>query len=183
MVTCPVCEHQQAVASECEVCGRNLMGVAGAPPLVVERLPDLEVTLQEAVPLAAAEAMPELENHRSGAVAAPAIEVVPDLDRIAPVGEVPYLPLNDLSEDRAPDDGVRTALPTGAMTCRYCRNVQAHGLVCEKCGMRLRVSAALTAATSAKALAEQRRCRACGAPVTLGDRCGECGRVDRSGAE
>jgi methionyl-tRNA synthetase len=75
---------------------------------------------------------------------------------------------------------VRVALPTGAITCRYCRNVQATGSICEKCGMRLPVVIIVPQATGAPAKKGEpvsARCRACGAPAKAGERCGDCGNL------
>ena len=43
-----------------------------------------------------------------------------------------------------PDDGQRTVLQVGAVTCRYCRNVQSTGSLCERCGMKLPQIVAIT---------------------------------------
>jgi hypothetical protein len=58
------------------------------------------------------------------------------------------------------------------LTCRYCKNVQATGLVCERCGMRLPRVGALVPVGQAEG---EGRCRACGVVVTPGERCRECG--------
>ena len=108
-----------------------------------------------------------------------AAEVTPDLEtnRAAAVGEVPVERVADLTVDRVPDDGQRTVLPEGPVTCRYCRNVQASGSLCDRCGMRLPqvslgqvVGGLLLDAEDVKV-----RCRACGAPATAGKKCSDCG--------
>jgi hypothetical protein len=62
--------------------------------------------------------------------------------------------------------------------------VQAEGLICDKCGMKLpRVTAVEQPDSgSGGAVAKKKdeavwvRCRSCGAPAKGGDRCGDCGR-------
>lgn len=181
MTVCPVCEHQQQVGLECEVCGKDLSAQAGLgnvppPPVQVQRVEGLETTLPERqVGDVAVERFSELEQNRFGKVDV-APELTPDLEtsRAAPVGEVPVERVADLAQDRAPDDGVRTAAPTGQVVCRYCRNVQATGTICERCGMKLPKALQTQAAAPQ---AEWVRCRACGAPGPVGERCKECGRV------
>jgi hypothetical protein len=184
MVVCPVCEHQQAFGLECEVCGKDLgdLGLLGPPPVVPVAIEGLEVTVPERVGEVPVERVGELEvtSFQTGAMPV-AAEAVPDLEtgKAATIGAVPVERLADLSVDRAPDDGVRTQAPTGAVTCRYCRNVQASGLLCNTCGMRLPKAAATPAApvVTGRPAPEARsiRCRACGAPATPGQRCSECG--------
>ncbi len=50
---------------------------------------------------------------------------------MAPIDKVSVEAVPELDTGRAADDGVRTAVPTGAVVCRYCRNVQAEGMVCD----------------------------------------------------
>lgn len=181
MVICPVCEHQQEFGFECDVCGKDLGGLnaLGPPPVQAERIEGLEVTIPEKVGEVPVERVGELEGTHHGKVEV-APDVTPDLDlgRAPDVGAVQVERVADLTVDRAPDDGVRTALPTGAITCRYCRHVQATGNVCERCGMKLpRVAAAAAAPapTARKGEPIKVRCKACGAPATAGERCTDCG--------
>lgn len=181
MIVCPVCEHQQDFGVECDVCGKALGGLdgLGPPPVAQERVEGLEVTISDRVGEIAIERMGELEVSRYASVEV-ATEVTPDLEtsRAAPVGEVAVERVADLTVDRAPDDGQRTVLPEGPLTCRYCRNVQASGAMCERCGMRLPqvmvvpqiVGGLLLDAEDVKV-----RCRACGAPATAGKKCTDCG--------
>lgn len=168
---------------ECEVCGKELGGLAGlgAPPVQTARMEGLEVTVPEKLGEVPVEKMGELEVTRFAAVNV-APDVTPDLDYTArpPVGDIPIDRVADLSEDRVPDDGQRTAFATGPVTCRYCRNVQATGTLCERCGMKLPiVNVAPLDAIVGKALSDYEskvRCRSCGAPAKAGERCGDCGR-------
>lgn len=178
---CPVCDHEQAFGLECDVCGKDLggLGALGPPPVAVAPLEGLEATIPPAVGEVTVERLGELEATRAAAVQVQ-VQELPDVDhnRAAPVGDVPVERI-ELTVDRAPDDGVRVAPPTGAMTCRYCRNVQATGSICERCGMRLPLAIIVPQADGqAKRPAEpvHARCRACGAPATAGERCGDCGQ-------
>lgn len=186
-VVCPVCEHQQAFGVECEVCGKDLgdLGELGPPPVGPSSLEGLEVTIPDRIGEVAIERVGELEATALAQADAPvSVERVQELDlgRAADVGQVPIERIADLSIDRAPDDGVRTAAPTGAVTCRYCRNVQAAGLICNTCGMRLPkvVEPPAPPQGAVKAPVYVRgdvRCRACGAPAVPGERCSECGAL------
>ncbi len=139
MIICPVCEHQQAQGEECDNCGKRLQA-ARAVAVAVPTLPELEQTQHSGgkVPVEAP-VLPELDHTRQKVGPDLPPQAVQDLEatRAAPVGQVSVQGLAELDTGRAPDDGVRTAAPTGAVTCRYCRNVQATGLVCDRCGMRL----------------------------------------------
>lgn len=185
MIVCPVCEHQQAFGVECEICGKDLgdLGELGPPPAAVQAVEGLEVTIPDRVGEVPVERVGELEAnaHVGGAMPVP-VEVVPELDlgRAGEVGAVPVERMPDMQQDRAPDDGVRTALPTGAVTCRYCRNVQATGLICNNCGMRLPKAPTPQAAAATPTQSFSRgdvRCKACGAPAIPGQRCSECGAL------
>lgn len=159
MIVCPLCEHQQAQGTECDGCGKVLVS-GGAAKVEVSPLPELELSRVRAGPDLPAVRLPDLE-----ATGAPG------------VGPVPVQPLPELEAGRAPADGTRTAAPVGPVTCRYCRNVQAEGAVCERCGMRLPKLAAPVEARgpAPKGEAVWTRCRKCGAPAKGGERCGDCG--------
>lgn len=181
---CPVCEHQQAFGVECEVCGKDLGGLGdlGPPPVMEQTIEGLEVTRVESVGEVAIERIGELEVTHHAAVQV-ATEVTPDLEQNAQaaVGEVAVERVPDLAVDRVPSDGSRTPMPQGPVTCRYCRNVQASGSLCDRCGMKLpTVIVVPTVATVAgKMLSDEERktrCRACGAPAKAGERCGDCGK-------
>jgi|APLak6261675434_1056106.scaffolds.fasta_scaffold02852_4 hypothetical protein len=179
---CPVCEHQQDFGVECDVCGKALGGLdgLGPPPVMEQRIEGLEVTRIELgeVPV---EKLGELEVTRFSAVNV-APDVTPGVEHtsMAAVGDVPVERVADLSVDRVPDDGQRTALPVGPVTCRYCRHVQAGGSLCDRCGMKLPVIIvvpdAITGTLIGGSVDLKTRCRSCGAPAKGGERCGDCGR-------
>jgi ribosomal protein L32 len=119
MIICPVCEHQQAQGIECEVCGKRFA--------------------EERTPAVAVAALPGLEQTQIAGGRAPvATAVVPDLEvtRQQSSPDVAVQPVPELDTGRAPTVGARTAAPT-AVVCRYCRNVQASGAICDRCGMKL----------------------------------------------
>jgi hypothetical protein len=141
MIVCPVCEHAQANAGECEVCGKRLApGDAPTPPVpVLEGLeptllapadaapggmiPDLEPTLAEAAPLVA-DMVPDVEATSAAPVDADGGEPIPELERTAAAG--------------LPDDGPSPA--PAMVVCRYCRTPAMPGeRICGRCGMRLPV--------------------------------------------
>ncbi|MFO0599454.1 MAG: hypothetical protein U0228_29380 [Myxococcaceae bacterium] len=180
---CPVCEHEQAFGVECDVCGKALGGLddLGPPPVMLERLEGLEQTLSTDVGEVAVERVGELEVTRFAEVAAVPNDVTPDLQPTAgpAVGDVPVERMQDMAVDRVPDDGSRTPLPAGPVTCRYCRNVQASGSICDRCGMRLPQVIVVPEAVAGKLLNAEDlkvRCRSCGAPAKAGEKCGDCGR-------
>jgi hypothetical protein len=185
MIICPLCDHVQPEGTECDVCGRVFpaptVDAAPVAPLAeleqtphaggraavdVLALPDLDLTRQKAGPDLPAQVVPDLELTRAGAT-----------------GEVPVAPLLELDTGRAQDDGVRTVAPTGAVVCRYCRNVQAQGLLCDTCGMRLpRARPAATAVAGAKRPGDDDAwtpCATCHTPVRPGKACSECGTRSR----
>jgi hypothetical protein len=182
MVICPLCEHQQPFGFECDQCGKDLSGLAGLeglgpPPPNVVAVEGLDATVGPRVGDVPIERVAELEVTSFGAVQV-ALDVTPEMDtgRAAAVGEVAIERVADLSLDRAPDDGVRTAAPTGVQRCRYCGNTEARGSVCDKCGFRLPRVAALEVGVIVAGEAVKTRCRMCGAPATAGEKCGDCGR-------
>lgn len=183
MIVCPVCENQQAAGYVCEVCGKDLGASLGDEGLIaplepdVPRLPELELVGHEATPNVPVQPMPDLEAN-IGAAGTPNIPtpMMPELDRpVGQVGEVPVQPMPELDADRAPFIGQKAAAPGQQVQCRYCGNVQARGVICDKCGMRL-PRGAVKAAAAAKAGALV-RCKFCGSPGHEGERCKECGRV------
>lgn len=178
---CPVCEHNQVFGVECEVCGKELGGIGdlGPPPVREERVEGLEVTLYAPQGEVAVEKLGELEVTHFAAVQVTA-EQTPDVEYTAqaPVGAVSVERLGEMQVDRVPDDGQRTVLPTGPVPCRYCRHVQASGVMCERCGMRLPVvveEVGLIVGVAEGRIELKTRCKACGAPALGGQRCGDCG--------
>jgi hypothetical protein len=130
------------------------------------------------------------------------IEIPPGLEptSTAPVPEIPGEPLlgweltnvgagpdigagglPDMDTGRAAPEGPPVAAPS-VVTCRYCRNVQASGLFCDRCGMRLPwavpAAAAMPASAAAANAEERRTCKRCGerSPATM-ERCGACGAL------
>ncbi|WP_371876542.1 hypothetical protein [Pyxidicoccus fallax] len=140
----------------------------GRAPVQVAAIPELDLTRQKAGPDLPPQVVPDLE-----------------LTRARDIGAVPVAPLLELDTGRAQDDGVRTAAPVGAVVCRYCRNVQADGLLCDRCGMRLpKARPAATAAAGAKRADDDdgwTNCTSCQTRVRRGRACSECGT--RSQAE
>ncbi len=179
---CPVCEHQQDFGVECDVCGKSLGGLEGLgpPPVTIEIVEGLEATISAPLGDVPLEAMGELEVTRHAAVNV-ALDLTPDMvpNAQAAVGEIAIERVADLSEDRVPDDGVRTALSEGPVTCRYCRTIQAGGGLCERCGMKLPAvfepPVVMVAGTMLSSTELKTRCRMCGAPAMGGQRCGDCG--------
>lgn len=176
MIICPVCEHQQAQGAVCDNCGKQLVAVpappafaapmpeleltslpGGNPAIPVQPIPDLELTRQRTGPDLPVQPVPELERHQAPAIRGMQVERMADIDL-----------------GRAQDDGVRTAAPVGAVTCRYCRNVQAAGLFCDHCGMRLPKVQAAKPQASAPSDTSLVIC-GCGAKAIIGRRCGSCG--------
>lgn len=183
MVICPVCEHQQDFGVECDVCGKNLGGLdgLGPPPVREERVEGLEVTVPEPLGEVAVERLGDLEVTNYAPVQVTVAPPPPEVEHssLPPVGAVAVERLAELTVDRVPDDGARTVLPSGPITCRYCRNVQAAGSLCERCGMKLPVVIVVPEVIGGKLLSAEPvkvRCRACGAPATAGERCGDCGK-------
>lgn len=183
MIVCPVCEHQQAQGAECEVCGKSF-GKVAAPAVPVAPMAELEGTRIQAAAAAVAApviAMPELEVTKLQSGPDLPVTPVPELDRArANALNVPVERMADMDLGREPENPAeRTAAPTGPVTCRYCRNVQVDGLVCDRCGMRLpryvpSANAAVAASTSASGEAPTIM-HACGARTQVGARCTSCG--------
>jgi hypothetical protein len=179
VTVCPVCEHAQEVGFECEVCGKDLSGPLeglGPPPISIEAVPEFEVTTYAPVGDVPTEGFGDLEANAFAKTADAPVNSTPDLETSAlpPAGEVAVDRVPDISEDRVADDGQRTAALSGQVTCRYCKNVQPLGTVCDRCGMKLPTPLATDLEKPVVALV---RCRACGAPGPVGERCKECGRV------
>ena len=181
MIVCPVCEHPQAQGFECDVCGKQLV-----PPrqiaLAVAPLPELEQTQYAdraaSVPVTA---LPDVELTRFDSSApVPPAPPMPDLDLVrAEAIDVEVQPLPDLEGHRLVDlsPAERTPAPGGAVVCRYCRNVQAEGLMCDRCGMRLPRLPSTVEASAEQASVEERPIvlHACGGRTRAGGTCSSCG--------
>ncbi len=178
MIVCPVCENPQAQGNVCDQCGKILVATK-VPDLPPVSMPELEVTVHAGGRAnVVSESMPELDvtRHRAGPDL-PA-QLVPDLDPSrTSVGEVAVQKMGEMDATRFEDAEPKTAAPVGAVTCRYCRNVQAEGLLCDKCGMRLPRVAAAPAALKLGGLDAQglMKCTACGVQTLPDRRCGACG--------
>lgn len=171
MIVCPVCEHAQALGSECEVCGKRLAvhGVAGDE---VAPLDLLEPTLFAAVE-AAPDAVPGLEPTRAaptGPAAPEPLGTALEPTCVPPV-QVDVAPTPDVERTATElSDAERTPLPV-FVTCRYCRTPAMPGeRLCGRCGMRLPIAGAAAGDEAAPA---GRRC-GCGAWVVAGP-CPACG--------
>jgi len=173
---CPVCEAP-VTGWSCEACGAQV-GPPPVPTAPTAPLEGLEPTqLAADGPGLAIELAPGLEPTAAGAVPEVPAEPLPgwevthaDLGPDVQAGGLP-----DLDAGRAPPEGPPAVAPTVA-TCRYCRNVQASGLFCDRCGMRL-PWATPTAARTAEPT-ELRVCKRCGerSPPSM-ERCGACGAL------
>jgi hypothetical protein len=173
---CPVCEAPVS-GWLCEVCGKQV-GPSPASATLEVPLEGLEST--------------QLPADGLGLSIEPALGLEPTA--ASPVPEVPGDPLLgweatqalqapdvgaggllDIDSGRAAPEGAPAVAPTVA-TCRYCRNVQASGLFCDRCGMRLPWVVRNVAA--APGPVETRACRRCGerSPPSM-ERCGACGAL------
>lgn len=186
MISCPVCEHQQAPQPFCELCGKALASPA-APEVVVSPVEGLELTrADEAGAMPQVAPLEELEATRQPPITVVAAPADPNVEHTSErlVGAVMVAPLEDMSEDRAPAIGGPTVLPEGPVTCRFCQNVQSTGIVCDRCGLRLprrpgppgaSSAAPRPGAASGAGAGAWVRCFSCGAPVRAGARCRDCG--------
>jgi len=173
VILCPVCEHQQAAGSECEVCGRRLLEGRGTDAPVAP-LEGLEPTRQDQADAGLDEPMPDLEPTLQAAVAdaagGPGEGLVLEPTLAARV-EVVADDVPDLERTQAglPDDG---PTPMAAVvTCRYCRTEAAPGeRRCGRCGMRLPEPLA----TGPAGVPVAPSLCSCGTPVTRA-RCPACG--------
>lgn len=177
MIVCPVCEHQQAQGAECEVCGKRF-GNARVADLPVAALPELERTAFGAAPPVTVSALPDLETTRlSAGPDLPPVRLV-DVEgtALAPVGEVAVERVPDVELGRYVDTGPRTPLSL-TRVCRYCKNTQAEGLTCDRCGMLLPAASfePLEAAPARPGEEEIVKCLQCGSRVVVGQVCGGCG--------
>jgi methionyl-tRNA synthetase len=180
MWVCPVCEHPQEQGDTCDVCGKQrVLGPVGDAP--VAALEGLEVTRLEGGGEVPTERLAELEVTplRSGPDL-PA-QVLPELERTSTdaIGEIPVLPMDEIELGRTEDNGPKTPEPTGEVVCRYCRHVQAEGLLCEACGMRLPRAPRAPAPSARPGIDDEiwGTCPKCGSRAMVGRRCGECGVV------
>jgi hypothetical protein len=169
MITCPLCEHAQAEAGECEICGYALgsgSGAAARPPPMdgLERAGYAPAPAVHALPV---EGLEPTAHARVGPVVAPPLELEPTgaapLDVDAPA-------LDGL--ERTAADPVDDPTPMSAfVACRYCRTPALPGeRICGRCGMRL----SLAAGGSKEPVGGAGRACGCGALVR-GRACPSCG--------
>ena len=165
------------VARVCEVCGHALP-VAEAPEAPVAPLLDLEAVSVASPGPELGPPLLELEPTRFAPTVAPESWSEGEWERSQPTGvpDVAAGGLVDLDSGReAPAE--RTPPTLGPMTCRYCRNVQASGLLCERCGLRLPWGPALGGVARAPEAELLVRCQACGERTYPHERCSSCGSV------
>jgi hypothetical protein len=177
MRPCPVCESPVS-GSTCEVCGREL-GSAPAATAPIAALEGLEPTELPGLPALGLplERAPDLEPTLRAAVAEIPAEPLLGWEATEALGgpDVPAGGLVDVDLGRETAVDPPTVLSTAA-TCRYCRNVQATGLFCDRCGMQLPRPLQRSEAAAAAPLervscprcfertpADRPRCGACGA--------------------
>jgi len=180
MRPCPVCESPVS-GWACEVCGRQL----GAPPpsaAPVAALEGLELTELPGLPAAGErfEAAPDVEPTLRAAVPEVRGDPVVGLEGTEPGGpDVAAGGLADIDLGRETVVEAPTVVPAAA-TCRYCRHVQASGLFCDRCGMRLPWPIPANDAASA-APVERVACPRCFERTPADhSRCGACGALLRT---
>jgi hypothetical protein len=175
-MTCPVCEAP-ATSRVCEVCGHAFAPEErpSAPPL--SSLPDLDIR-QPGIGEGPVLPLLDLEPTRFQPAAGQAILSEGDWERTG-VEDIPDVIAGGLEEldtgrDVAPSE--RTPQSLGSVVCRYCRNVQTAGLMCDHCGMRLpwsaKASGAVVPELDRDALV---RCPSCGIRTYQRERCAGCG--------
>jgi len=179
MRPCPVCESPVS-GWTCEVCGKELGRPALAAAEAFPSLEGLELTELPGLPAAGLplETTPDLELTLRAEVRAVPADPVPGLEATESSGgpDVPAGGLADVDLGRETAAEAPTVVPAAA-TCRYCRNVQATGLFCDRCGMRLPRPMTPTEVASA-APVERITCPRC-FERTPADRprCGACGAL------
>lgn len=179
MLLCPVCEHRQPGGEECAQCGKRFTA-AVTPDVPTSAMPGLEET-SHAAPVGAPPpgTIPDLEPTASPETAEVASAPIAELERHhADVGQVSVAPIPDVDTGRAPVIGTPTPAqaPDGSVTCRYCRNVQRAGMLCDRCGMRLpRVPPSRVGANAEQGDPELVACGECSNPRPRGSSCRACG--------
>jgi hypothetical protein len=169
MAVCPVCEAP-VVAPVCEVCG-HCFRPPSSPEANVTQLQDLE--LPQAPGLAAPVVpLSDVEPTRFPATPEPDTRSEVDWERTS-WGQAPDVAAGGMAEldtGREASAGEPVLRSAGPVTCRYCRNVQATGLLCERCGMRLPRSV-----PSSRVEEVLVRCQQCGERSYPRERCASCG--------
>jgi hypothetical protein len=178
MSICPLCEAP-AQSRVCEVCGHAFAAEATAPAAELPPVEGLDIPQRAEGPTAVSPLL-DLEPTRFDSTAVPAPlaaeeDMAWERTQLDTVGDVTAGGLAELDSGREPADTDRTPPPFASVTCRYCRNVQAAGLLCERCGMRLPWSAKAAPTLpplDAEALV---RCPRCGVRTYQRERCASCG--------
>jgi hypothetical protein len=175
MSVCPVCEAP-AQSRVCEVCGHAFAPEANVAQAAASRLPDLDVLerVEEPTPVSP---LLDLEPTRFESQPNPAPSQDADWEQTR-LGEVPDVAAGGLAEletGREPVSLEKTPPSVASVTCRYCRNVQTAGLMCERCGMRLPWSARVAPATAPTDPDVLVRCPRCGVRTYQRERCASCG--------
>ncbi len=171
MIVCPVCDHSQAEAGACALCGSPLAVesdlAAGPAPLEgLEPTGHAAAWAPEASPV---DGLEPTAHAPAGAVAPPPLEI--EQTRIAPLDvDAPALDGLERTAQQGPGDEP-TPLPV-FVTCRYCRSPALPGeRICGQCGMRLPVAVGAGGAPASPggrvcgcgALVRGRTCPSCGA--------------------
>ena len=136
------------------------LDVPDALGLALEPTPGLEPTLVAAVPEMPGEPLLGWEATVVSPALAVAVAQLPDLDR-----------------GRATVEAGPPAVP-GPRRCRYCRNVQPTGLLCNRCGMSLAPVQSERTDLPAATADGRVRCPRCGERTPIErERCGGCGAL------
>jgi hypothetical protein len=173
MTTCPVCEAP-ALGRVCDICGHAFAPEAQvAVPLTALDLdiPPLSVGPPPVAPLL------DLEPTRFAATGGAVAEVM-DLEatRLATAPDVVAGGLEALDTGRETTPSEPAPPATDAVTCRYCRNVQTAGVLCDRCGMRLPRNVKPTRAAAPTVDPDLLvRCLKCGIRTYQRERCAGCG--------
>ena len=177
MPACPVCEAPTQ-SRVCEVCGHVFAPEPSGSELPPSRLEDLEVFPPVLAPTAVLPLL-DLEPTRFETTAAPDVALDADWEQTR-MGEVPDVGaggLEELDRGREAPDSERTLLSVASVMCRYCRNVQASGLLCDTCGMRLPWTAKPPPPPPSLDPDALIRCPRCGVRTVQRERCAGCGEL------
>jgi hypothetical protein len=176
MNACPVCEAP-ALSRLCEVCGHAFAPEASRSDVPLSPLSDLDVGLPAVGEVSVAPLF-DLEPTRFQAAALPSSPLDADWERtrVAEVPDVVAGGLEELESGREATVSDRIPPSAGSVVCRYCRNVQTSGLLCDHCGMRLPWSAKATSVVPPSLDPDLLvRCPGCGIRTYQRERCAGCG--------